>query len=116
MVDNVKQAGAAIIGLTLYPTYPAGSFKNKSMYPYGYQNDGDWTWFGGRMIQLIQNGFEQEARQQIEPMLQRVIDNNGFYEWYTVDNKGKGSGTFRGEAGVLYDAIRMLEKRDTRTK
>lgn len=117
MVTNVKLAGAATIGLTLYPTYPAGSFKNKGMYPYGYQNGGDWTWFGGRMIQqLIQNGFEQEARQQLEPMLQRVIDNNGFYEWYTVDNKPKGSGTFRGEAGVLYDAIRMLEKRDTRTK
>ncbi len=66
--------------------------------------------------QLIQNGFEQEARQQLEPMLQRVIVNNGCYEWYTVDNKPKSSGTFRREAGVLYDAIRMLEKRDTRKK
>lgn len=113
MVDNVKQSGAATIGLTLYPTYPAGSFKNVGMYPYGYQNGGDWTWFGGRMIQqLIRNGFEQEARQQLQPMLQRVIDNDGFYEWYTVDNKPKGSGTFRGEAGVLYDAIMMLQKRE----
>ena len=111
MVDNVKRSGAATIGLTLYPTYPAGSFKNKGMYPYGYQNGGDWTWFGGRMIQqLIRNGFEREAREQLKPMLDRVIANNGFYEWYTVDNKPKGSGTFRGEAGVLYDAILMLEK------
>lgn len=111
MVDNVKRSGAATIGLTLYPTYPAGSFRNKGMYPYGYQNGGDWTWFGGRMIQqLIRNGFEREAREQLKPMLDRVIANNGFYEWYTVDNKPKGSGTFRGEAGVLYDAILMLEK------
>lgn len=117
MVDNVKQSGAATIGLTLYPTYPAGSFKNKGMYPYGYQNGGDWTWFGGRMIQqLIRNGFEPEARQQLAPMLQRIIDNNGFFEWYTVDNKPKGSGTFRGEAGVLYDAIMMLEKQNPTTK
>ena len=117
MVANVKQTGAATIGLTLYPTYPAGSFKNKGMYPYGYQNGGDWTWFGGRMIQqLVRNGFEQEAREQLKPMLQRVIDNNGFFEWYTPDNKPKGSGTFRGEAGVLYEAIMMLEKRNPVTK
>lgn len=116
MIDDVRRSGAATIGLTLYPPYPAGSFKNKSMYPYGYQNGGDWTWFGGRMIhQLIRNGFEKEAYAQLMPMLLRVIANNGFYEWYTVDNKPKGSGTFRGEAGVLYDAILMLEKKN-RTK
>ena len=42
-------------------------------------------------------------------MVKRVKDNNGFYEWYSVDNKPRGSGTFRGEAGVLYTAIRMFE-------
>ncbi|MGE8243731.1 MAG: amylo-alpha-1,6-glucosidase [Sphingobacterium sp.] len=110
MIKNVKDAGAATIGLTVYPTYPAGFFKNKGMYPYGYQNGGDWTWFGGRMIQqLVKNGFQQEAYEQIKPMLARVIKNKGFYEWYTKDNKPEGSGTFRGEAGVLYDAISLLE-------
>ncbi len=110
MIKNVKDAGAATIGLTIYPTYPAGFFKNKGMYPYGYQNGGDWTWFGGRMIQqLVKNGFQQEAYEQIQPMLARVIKNKGFYEWYTKDNKPEGSGTFRGEAGVLYDAINLLE-------
>ncbi|EFK57024.1 amylo-alpha-1,6-glucosidase [Sphingobacterium spiritivorum] len=111
MIANVKASGAATIGLTLYPTYPEGSFKNKGMYPYGYQNGGDWTWFGGRMIQqLIKNGFEKEAYEQLKPMLDRVIVNKGFFEWYTKDNKPKGSGTFRGEAGVLYDAIVLLEQ------
>jgi hypothetical protein len=111
MVKRVKQAGAASIGLTLYPPYPKGFFENKIMNPeYSYQNGGDWTWFGGRMIQqLIKNGFVQEAYEQMQPMVKRVKDNNGFFEWYSVDNKPRGSGTFRGEAGVLYTAIGMFE-------
>ena len=111
MIKRVKEAGAASIGLTLYPPYPEGFFANKIMNPiYSYQNGGDWTWFGGRMIQqLIQHGFVQEAYEQIQPMVKRVKDNNGFYEWYSVDNKPRGSGTFRGEAGVLYTAITMFE-------
>jgi hypothetical protein len=112
MIKRVKQAGAASIGLTLYPPYPKGFFENKIMNPeYSYQNGGDWTWFGGRMIQqLIKYGFIQEAYEQIQPMVKRVKENNGFYEWYSVDNKPRGSGTFRGEAGVLYSAIVMFEK------
>ncbi|HOW39614.1 MAG TPA: hypothetical protein PL123_03655 [Bacteroidales bacterium] len=111
MIENVKASGAGSIGLTMYPPYPEGFFRNKGMYPYGYQNGGDWTWFGGRMIQqLIRYSFVEEAIEQLEPMVKRVKDNNGFFEWYTVDNKPKGSGTFRGEAGVLYKAIEMLEQ------
>ncbi len=112
MVKRVKQAGAGSIGLTLYPPYPKGYFENKIMNPeYSYQNGGDWTWFGGRMIQqLIKYGFVEEAYEQMLPMVKRVKDNNGFYEWYSVDNKPRGSGTFRGEAGVLYTAIMMFEK------
>ncbi len=112
MVRRVKLAGAASIGMTLYPPYPNGFFKNKIMNPeYSYQNGGDWTWFGGRMIQqLIKNGFVQEAYEQVQPMVKRVKDNNGFFEWYSVDNKPRGSSTFRGEAGVLFTAIRMFEE------
>jgi hypothetical protein len=44
-------------------------------------------------------------------MIERVLKNNGFYEWYDVRNgKASGSGDFRGEAGVLYDAITTLKK------
>ncbi|HUX96308.1 MAG TPA: hypothetical protein VMV47_11315 [Bacteroidales bacterium] len=111
MVENVKASGAGSIGLTMYPPYPEGYFRNKGMYPYGYQNGGDWTWFGGRMIQqLIRYGMLSEAYENLTPMIKRVKDNNGFFEWYTVDNKPEGSGTFRGEAGVLYKAVMMLEK------
>lgn len=110
MIANVNAIGAGSIGLTLYPAYPDGFYKNKSMSAYGYQNGGDWTWFGGRMIQqLIKYGFVEEAYEQVQPMVERVKDNDGFFEWYTVKNEAKGSGTFRGSAGVLYKAIIMFE-------
>ncbi|MCG6186185.1 glucosidase family protein [Maribellus maritimus] len=112
MVALVKKAGAVSIGLTLYPAYPEGFFANKIMNPeYSYQNGGDWTWFGGRMIQqLIKYGFFSEAFEQLVPMTDRVMKNDGFYEWYTIDNQPRGSGTFRGSAGVLFVAIQLLEK------
>jgi len=112
MIKRVKLAGAGSIGLTLYPPYPSGFFANKIMNPeYSYQNGGDWTWFGGRMIQqLIKNGLVEEAYEQMIPIVKRVRDNNGFFEWYSVDNKPRGSGTFRGEAGVLFTAITMFEE------
>jgi len=92
-----------------FPPYPEGFFQNKGMYPYGYQNGGDWTWFGARMIQqLVRNGFAQEAYAEVRPMLERVVNINGFYEWYAVDGTPSGSGTFRGEAGVLHKAIEDL--------
>lgn len=111
MDENVKAAGAGSIGLTIYSPYPDGFFKNKGMYPYGYQNGGDWTWFGGRMIQeLIKNGFPEEAYEHMQPMVKRVKDNDGFFEWYTVNNEPKGSGTFRGSADVLWKAIQLFEE------
>lgn len=111
MVRRVEESGAPSIGLTIYPPYPAGFFENKIMNPeYSYQNGGDWTWFGGRMIQqLIRYGFLQEAYEQLKPMTERVEKNDGFYEWYSINNEPRGSGTFRGSAGVLYVAIEMLE-------
>lgn len=109
MLENMKKAHAQTIGLTLYPTYPAGYFKGVGMYPYGYQNGGDWTWFGARMIHaLIKYDMIAEAYDELQPMLQRIIENQGFYEWYTPAGEPMGSGTFRGEAGVLYKANEML--------
>lgn len=119
MISRVKQANAPSIGLTLYPPYPENFFANQIMNPeYSYQNGGDWTWFGARMInQLVKYNFVEDAYEQLLPMTERVIKNDGFYEWYTVDNKPKGSGTFRGSAGVLYTAIEALEDwANTQTK
>jgi glycogen debranching enzyme len=98
----------ATIGMTVIPPYPKEAFPN--MAPYTYQNGGDWTWFGGRMIQaLILNGFTQEAYLEMSPMLDRVLKNKGFFEWSDVrTGEPKGSGEFKGEAGVLLDAIEQL--------
>jgi glycogen debranching enzyme len=115
MRDNVRKSGAATIGLTLYPAYPDGFFKNPGMGAYSYQNGGDWTWFGGRMIQaLVAHGFYQDAYDELRPMLERVRANDGFFEWYTVDNEPRGSGVFRGSAGVLAKAIYMLREEAVR--
>lgn len=111
MQENVKAAKAQTIGLTLYPVYPNGFFKNTGMSEYVYQNGGDWTWFGGRMVQqLINYGYEDEAYEALNPMLDRVIKNKGFFEWYTPQGEPKGSGEFRGSAGVLWKAINLLQQ------
>lgn len=109
MRANCRLSGAATIGLTLHPAYPEGFFKNPDMGPYSYQNGGDWTWFGARMVrQLAEHGYGEAAYRELTPMLDRVLNHRGFYEWWTVDNQPKGSGMFRGSAGVLIEAIDAL--------
>ena len=111
MVNNKQFAGAASIGITNWPAYPECFFKNPSMVPYSYQNTGDWTWWGGRTIQeLVRHGFIEEAYREIRPMVERVLKNKGFYEWYSVKNEPHGSGRFRGAAGALGKAILMLQQ------
>jgi len=106
MVDNVRRAGAGSIGLTLYPVYPQGTFKNPSMCPYSYQNGGDWCWFGGRMIrQLARHGLVEEAYRELKPMAARVLRHGDFHEWWSLDNQPRGSKQYRGSAGVLGMAI-----------
>lgn len=109
MLENVRLSGMPSIGLTLYPTYPEGFFRGGMAKPYVYQNGGDWTWFGGRMIQqLVANGFVEEAYDEIRPMIDRVIKNQGFFEWYGIGGVPSGSGHFKGSAGVLAKAIEMM--------
>lgn len=111
MQQNVKDANAQSIGLTVYPAYPNGYFKNRGMGEYQYQNGGDWTWFGGRTIQqLIKNGMYEEAYESIAPMLELPIRNNGFYEWWSLSGEPRGSGSFRGAAGVLWKSIQMFRE------
>lgn len=111
MLENVRLSGMPSIGLTLYPPYPDGYFPGGMAQPYVYQNGGDWTWFGGRMIQqLIANGYVAEAYEEVRPMVERVIKNNGFYEWYGKGGVPSGSGHFKGSAGVLCKAIQMFNE------
>lgn len=111
MLENVRLSGMPSIGLTMYPPYPENFFRGGMSKPYNYQNGGDWTWFGGRMIQqLIANGMVEEAYTEIRPMIDRVLKNNGFYEWYGMGGVPSGSGQFKGSAGVLAKAIEMLNE------
>ena len=111
MDADVRDAHAATIGLTVYPAYPLGYFHNPQMTkPYTYQNGGDWTWFGGRMVQnLIDEGDIADAYREIHPMVDRVVRVGGFYEWWTPENQPRGSAGFRGSAGVLGYDIDLLE-------
>ena len=111
MDADVVAAHAATIGLTMYPAYPFGFFKNPGMtVPYTYQNGGDWTWFGGRMVRnLIEQGYVADAYREIQPMIDRVQRVNGFYEWWTPSNLQRGSANFRGSAGELGRDIELLQ-------
>lgn len=106
MRANVRQAGAGSIGLTVYPPYPDGLFKNPGMKAWSYQNGGDWCWFGGRMVQqLIRHGRMADAYRELKPMVARVAKHGDFHEWWSRDNQPRGSAQFRGSAGVLCQAI-----------
>jgi hypothetical protein len=50
----------------------------------------------------------QVAYQEIAPMLDRVLRDDGFFEWYTRDGTAQGSGDYRGSAGQIANAIDML--------
>lgn len=110
MVACAAKEKYATVGITVYPPYPAKQYPN--MQPYNYQNGGDWTWFGARMIGvLIDYGYVEDAYTELLPMIDRALANKGFFEWYNVQTGApKGSGDFRGEAGVLYDAITVLKQ------
>lgn len=112
MQQNVMESGAPTIGLTVYPPYPNGYFLNPGLHEYGYQNGGDWSWFGGRMVQqLIRHSMYEEAYESLTPMLDLVIKHEGFYEWWTLEGEPAGSGSFKGAAGVLWKSIQMFKEK-----
>ena len=109
MKTNVRLSGAPTIGLTVYPPYPKKVLGKNVSAEYHYQNGGDWTWFGGRIIQqLIAYGFVEEAYSLGKPMCDRVLENEDFFEWYDKEGNPKGSAEFKGSAGVLAKSISMF--------
>lgn len=111
MVKNKNDSGSGTVGVSLYPSYPAGFFANKDYMgaEYVYQNGGDWPWFGGRIIQqMVAHGQVATAYQELVPMLDRVLRDDAFFEWYTREGIAQGSGEYRGSAGQLAKAIDMM--------
>lgn len=112
MIKNKTDSRSGTIGISLYPSYPAGYFRNTEYMgaEYTYQNGGDWPWFGARIIQqMVAYGQVQLAYQELAPMLSRVVRDDAFYEWYTRDGTRQGSSDYRGSAGELVKAIDMLQ-------
>ena len=112
MLEIKKESGSMTIAIINYPPYPEGSFYNGAgTLPYVYVNAADWTWWGGRTIEaMIKTGHLELAYQEIIPFLDRVIKNDGFYEWYSViDHQPHGSNTFLGAAGALGKAIQLMK-------
>ena len=113
MQEIKKASGSMTIAIINYPPYPEGSFYNEAgTKPYVYVNAADWTWWGGRTIEaMIKTGHLELAYQEISPFLDRVIENDGFYEWYSVkDHQPHGSNTFLGAAGALGKAIKLMRE------
>jgi hypothetical protein len=111
LLTNQRACGAASIGLAIYPPYPAELFKNPMMRPYGYQNGGDWSWLGARMVeQLVERGFVREGYEEFKPIISQVQQNKGFFEWYDLYNRPNGSASYRGSAGVIYNAVTSLHR------
>jgi hypothetical protein len=111
MVKNKSDSGSGSVGVSLYPVYPAGFFANTEYMgsEYFYQNGGDWPWFGARIVQqMVAHGQVQQAYQEFAPMLDRVVRDNGFYEWYTREGAPRGSAEYRGTAGEMAKAIDAL--------
>jgi len=112
MLAIKELTGAMTIAVINYPPYPQGSFMNPGVDPYIYVNTADWTWWGGRTIEsMIKTGHLDLAYQEIIPFLDRVIKNDGFYEWYSViDHQPHGSNTFLAAAGALGKAIKLMKE------
>ncbi len=109
MLAAQRASGAFSISGSISPPYPLGLFQHPLLCEFCYQNGGMWPWFAGRMVrQLALHGKLREAYDEMQPLLDQVIDNGDFFEWYTLANKPSGAPNFRGGAGVFVQAIESL--------
>ncbi len=131
-LEAVRRAGAASIGFSPWPPYPERCYAAKGIQPWGYANGGDWTWWGAQTAAAYARaGYVAEAHAALLPMVERVLRDREFFEWYDRDNQpagkvkaapsaataGQGWGAlalgatqFRGAAGCLILAIDTLRR------
>ena len=102
-----KQYGISTISGTLLPPYPENTFKHGLMdQPYEYQNGAQWDWFGGRLVySMFENGFSAQAQDKLIEVIEKNLNNRGFFEWDTREGTGRGSDLFCGSAGVMAQAV-----------
>lgn len=131
-LEAVRRAGAASIGFSPWPPYPEKCYAAKGIQPWGYANGGDWTWWGAQTAAAYARaGYVAEARDALLPMVERVLRDREFFEWYDRHNQpagkvkaapspetagqgwgalAKGAAQFRGAAGCLVIAIDTLRR------
>ena len=92
---------------TLLPPYPKNFFEHPLLDdPYEYQNGAQWDWFGARLIfAMFQNGFSQTAKEKWLEIIQKNVDNRGFFEWDNKEGVGLGSDFYAGTAGSMGKAL-----------
>ncbi len=92
---------------TLLPPYPKNFFKHPLLDdPYEYQNGAQWDWFGARLIYaMFQHGFSQTAKEKWLEIIQKNVDNRGFFEWDNKEGVGLGSDFYAGSAGSMGKAL-----------
>jgi hypothetical protein len=62
------------------------------------------------MVQALSGlGLRDLAVEALNPMVNRAVQFNGFYEWFDFKGNPQGSGSFHGAAGSLGLAISMIQ-------
>ena len=105
--ERQRQYGMPTIAGVLLPSYPKGFFPHPCCNEeYKYINGGLWDWFSGRLLQAeFERGYSGRAYQQLIEVARQAVKDDGLYEWYSKDGKGKGSPNYGDNAGTLASAI-----------
>ena len=105
--ERQRQYGMPTIAGVLLPSYPKGFFPHPCCNEeYKYINGGLWDWFSGRLLQAeFERGYSERAYQQLIEIARQAVKDDGLYEWYSKDGKGKGSSNYGDNAGTLASAI-----------
>ena len=54
---------------------------------------------------MFRSGHSQAAQAQLDAVARRVSRAGGLYEWYTIDDQGRGSPRYAGNVGALSAAL-----------
>jgi hypothetical protein len=102
-----EEHNISTISGTLLPPYPKNFFKHPLLDdPYEYQNGAQWDWFGARLIfAMFQKGLSRKATEKCLEIIQKNMDNRGFFEWDNKEGIGLGSDFFAGTAGSMGKAL-----------
>ncbi len=103
-----QQAGVSQPGLSLYPSYPDGTFTEAGISPGSHQNGGVWDWWGSLQVSAeFQRGYSETARRHLQQQANNWQKRPGsILEWYASNEPPRqGSATFTAGAGAAGSAI-----------